>query len=128
MPSLASLPSFPCLDAWPPIDQKRFHLGTEGDHNVFLGLLAFLPLLGFQGTNTLHTQIKTFHFVTETIRPSLACLPSFICLASLHYKRLHLCRYRMIANFDNLGYQGFPGLQYIHIFQQTQTNSNTTTH
>ena len=45
---------------------KRFHLGTEGDHHVFLGLLALLPLLG--------------------------CLASFPCLAPLPYrpKRFHL--------------------------------------
>ena len=253
MHSLACLPSFPCLDAWPPTGQKRFHLGTAGDHHAFLGLLAFLPLLGclapyrpktfsfryrrrpscipwlpclpslasmlgslqtknvsfrcrrrpscipwvlaflpllsclapyrpktfsfryrkrnllmianfvnigFQGTNTSHSQ-KHFQIRTErdnhaflplippvasfpyrpkffilvqkeTIIPSLACLPSFICLASLHYKRLHLCtEHRMIANFDNLGCQGFQGTNtptHSNIFQQTPTHSITTTH
>ena len=76
MYSLACLPSFPCLDAWPSTDQKRFHLGTEGDHHVFLGLLAFLPLLGCLAPY----RPKTFSF-RYRMRPS--CIPWLACLPSL---------------------------------------------
>ena len=56
MPSLTCLPYFPSL-APLPYRPKRFHLGTEGDHHAFLGLLALLPFLG-----SLPLQTKTFSF------------------------------------------------------------------
>ena len=163
MHSLASLPSFPCLDAWPSTDQKRFHLGTEGDHHVFLGLLAFLPLLGclapyrpktisfrYRKRNLLmiaylvntphrpkHFHLNTerdnhaflglfaflplipsldsfsywpkrFHFGTERDLHTFLGLLAFLHLLSFRYRKRNLL---MIANFDNLGYQGFQGLQ-----------------
>ena len=65
MPSLACLPSFPCLDAWLPFptDQKCFHLGTEGEHHAFLGLLALLPFLG---SLTLKTNTFSFKYRPTT--------------------------------------------------------------
>ena len=75
------LPYFPSL-APLPYRPKRFHLGTEGDHHAFLGLLAFLPLL--------------------------RCLASFPCLPSFPYRpKTFSFRYRiMISNFVNIGFQG----------------------
>ena len=109
-----------------PHRPKRFHLSTERDNHAFLGLIpslasfpCFLPL-----------QTKTFSFCTERDLHTLLGLLAFLHLISFMYRKRNLL---IIANFDNLGYQGFQGLQsfqgtttlqHTNTFQHSPTNSN----